>query len=152
MKLRSAVSIACLLFPALSFGSDIYKWTDENGQVHYGSTKQQAQNNDAQRIKLRGAAITESDYQNAVSRSARENALAEKKVKPNEALTTPPSNTPNSASDSPSTTDKKNRCEEEWRKYRESLSCVAPYKVVGGGTKEEAAQHCTIMSQPALCN
>lgn len=47
------------------------------------------------------------------------------------------------------TSDKK--CREAWKKYRESLACFAPYRVVGGGVKEEAFKHCKNVLQPDLC-
>lgn len=47
--------------------------------------------------------------------------------------------------------DKKQRCQEQWRKYRESAACFAPYKLVNGGVKAEAFKHCTVVKQPELC-
>ena len=42
--------IACLLLPLpLAAGAEVYKWTDENGQVHYGS---RAGDEDAVSIKI----------------------------------------------------------------------------------------------------
>lgn len=55
---------------------------------------------------------------------------------------------PPDATDS-TTTDAK--CREAWMKYRESLACFAPYRVVGGGVKLEAFKHCKSVNQPELC-
>lgn len=43
------------------------------------------------------------------------------------------------------------KCREAWKKYRESLACFAPYRVVGGGVKQEAFKHCKNVNQPELC-
>ncbi len=46
---------------------------------------------------------------------------------------------------------RKKRCQEEWRKYRESQACFAPYRLADGGIKAEAFKHCTELKQPELC-
>jgi hypothetical protein len=48
--------------------------------------------------------------------------------------------------------DKKIKCEQEWKKYRKSQACFAPYRLVNGGIKAEAFKHCREMKQPDLCN
>jgi hypothetical protein len=55
---------------------------------------------------------------------------------------------PPDATDSTSTDAK---CREAWQKYRESMACFAPYRVVGGGVKLEAFAHCKNVNQPDLC-
>ncbi len=44
------------------------------------------------------------------------------------------------------------KCEEEWKRYRESQKCFAPYAKDGGGVRGDAFEHCTEVSQPAFCN
>lgn len=46
---------------------------------------------------------------------------------------------------------RKKKCQEEWRKYRESQACFAPYRLADGGIKAEAFKHCTELKQPELC-
>ncbi len=47
---------------------------------------------------------------------------------------------------------KSSKCEEEWKRYRESQECFAPYAKVGGGVRGEAFEHCTVVAQPAFCD
>lgn len=47
--------------------------------------------------------------------------------------------------------EKRKRCEEKWREYRESQACFAPYRLVNGGVKAEAFKHCKDVKQPELC-
>ncbi len=53
--------------------------------------------------------------------------------------------------DATDTETKDKQCREAWKKYRESMACFAPYRVVGGGVKEEAFAHCKSVNQPDLC-
>lgn len=45
----------------------------------------------------------------------------------------------------------KESCEERWRRYRESVACFAPYRLVNGGVKAEAYRHCKEVKQPEFC-
>jgi hypothetical protein len=47
--------------------------------------------------------------------------------------------------------DRNSGCREQWKQYRESEACFARYKVVGGGVKAEAFEHCPDVPQPGLC-
>jgi hypothetical protein len=61
---------------------------------------------------------------------------------------------PASSTGGANTTDSGNRisrCREQWQKYRESEACFAQYKIVNGGTKAEAFEHCPEVQQPGLC-
>lgn len=49
------------------------------------------------------------------------------------------------------TADKNITCEEQWRRYRESLACFAPYRLVNGAIRAEAFKKCAEVKQPALC-
>ena len=45
----------------------------------------------------------------------------------------------------------KSRCEEQWKRYRASQECFAPYRLADGGLKAEAFKHCTAIKQPDFC-
>ncbi len=47
--------------------------------------------------------------------------------------------------------EKRKRCREKWREYRESQACFAPYRLVNGGVKAEAFKYCKDVKQPELC-
>lgn len=47
--------------------------------------------------------------------------------------------------------EKRKRCNEKWREYRESQACFAPYRLVNGGVKAEAYKYCKDVKQPELC-
>lgn len=43
-------------------------------------------------------------------------------------------------------------CERQWHSYAASAACFNTYRLVGGGLKSEAFQHCTEVEQPEPCN
>ncbi len=45
----------------------------------------------------------------------------------------------------------KSRCKEQWKRYRASQECFAPYRLADGGLKAEAFKHCTVIKQPDFC-
>lgn len=47
--------------------------------------------------------------------------------------------------------EKRMRCREKWREYRESQACFAPYRLANGGVKAEAFKYCKEVKQPELC-
>ena len=58
--------------------------------------------------------------------------------------------------DATETSDKKNKCKEKWRMYRESQACFAQYRTVNGGVRPEALSHALFgefddVPQGALC-
>jgi hypothetical protein len=62
------------------------------------------------------------------------------------AVDTPQSPPPASVSSSVKSDEQ--RCAAAWREFHRSEACFAPYHVVGGGVKAEAAQHCKEVVQP----
>lgn len=59
--------------------------------------------------------------------------------------------TSTAASDTTDIESQKRKCQEEWRKYRDSQACFARYRLVDGGLKVEAYKHCAEIKQPELC-
>ena len=57
---------------ALSVSAEIYKWTDENGQIHYSDKKPSAQK-DAQQIKVNTGRGTSAQTENKSSSGAQPN-------------------------------------------------------------------------------
>jgi hypothetical protein len=140
-----ALWVCCGGFAAVQAG-EIYKWKDANGKIHYGDSAQDA-NEGAKTIDLKNGALTEDRRQEAEARAAKQKALLQTNTTP---AAPPPA--PTAAPPATSVTrGKGNACEEAWRKYRESDACFAPYRLVNGGIKVEAFQHCVEVPQPPPC-
>lgn len=138
---RIAVLLVCSISFAVAQAGEIYKWKDANGKIHYGDSAHEA-NGTAKPIDLKNSALSEAQRQEVEARRAKEKAVSPNNTAP--AAAAPPS-APVAASG------KESACEEAWRKYRESDACFAPYRLVNGGIKAEAFQHCAEVKQPPPC-
>jgi len=146
MLAKLLYALVAAWFSIAAARAEIYKWTDDNGRVHYGNSIPESQKNK----------ITKTFKSEPSSSGAQE------PVSPAQKLTPKNRSTVESASQSaaqsppapaqPST--KKSKCEEAWRKYEESQACFAPYVLYKGrGVKAEAFEHCTVVPQPTeTCN
>ncbi|MGA7595306.1 MAG: DUF4124 domain-containing protein [Gallionella sp.] len=152
--IKSTGLLAIVLASITAYGDPIYKWTDENGRVHYGDSTPKSQKNVAKNINLKSVSITESMHQETETRNAKDkgqssqiNKLIESKDSRVEASDSAQVNNGKAAAGN-----KESKCEEEWRKFRESQACFAPFAKEGGGFRGEAFEHCTEIPQPDLCN
>jgi len=140
MLTRICFLFALLLPFAPSYGDQIYKWTDENGQIHYGNKIPDSQKKVLKTFK--SDPLT-SGQQTSLP------TLKKPQIETSKAPLEPP---PPKLDDAPTTSqssDKKSECEEAWKKYEESQACFAPYVLYKGrGVKAEAFEHCTVVHQP----
>lgn len=151
--MRAILVLVIFLVSTAAYGDKLYKWVDENGLVHYGDEVPQAQERNATEVDTRRTTVTDAQQRDAEAAYSRDKAWLDKSRKPaaRNAPVAPASGVSQTTQDSHSPTDKKGRCEEEWRKYRESLDCFGPYRTVFGGIRAEAFEHCTEMKQPEMC-
>ncbi len=150
--MRRTLVLAIFLVSTAAYGDTLYKWVDENGVVHYGNKVPQAHKQDATQVNTNSVNVADSQLQKDKAwldhnpRAAAQPAPATPPAPASGVAQT------NQDTPTPHMTDEKRRCEEEWRKYRESMDCVAPY-MTPRGLKPEAAEHCTIMTSPGkLCD
>jgi len=47
--------------------------------------------------------------------------------------------------------DRRKKCQQQWKEYRESQACFALFRLVNGGVKAEAFKYCREVKQPELC-
>ncbi len=129
-----------------TYGADIFKWVDENGQTHYGESVPDPYKRKATKVG-RKEEPTDTQRKEAAARLARDKASAESM-----AARRAKSNEPHSESQplpvAAESGNKESKCEAEKRKYMESQACFAPYRNATGGIKAEAFQHCVEVLQP----
>lgn len=144
MRIKSVVLLSIMLASATAYG-EVYKWTDEKGQVHYDNALSKSRKESAEKIKVKNVSVMQSEHPEGGMRY-----VPSPREQNNQGTATPDA----AAADSGAPAGNKgSKCEEEWRKYRESQACFAPYVIGGGrGVRAEAYEHCTSVSQPALCN
>ena len=167
------VSSAC----AFAHAAQVYKWVDEQGHVHYGNAVPKPHQKSAQPVDTTVPVPSDAERRDAAALAEREKAAAEnlrrererarlqeasKAAPAGKAAPAPavkaapapvPSTAPAPAPSSPTTalSDKKRQCEEEFKRFRQSQDCFAPYRTATGGIRAEAFKHCVEVKMPAFC-
>jgi len=161
MLAKSSALLGLVLASAVTYGGEVYRWTDENGQIHYGDSIPESQKRSAKTITLTNTTIPEPQRQEAESRLARDKSLLRQGAAPvaSPSQSKAASRTTSARTTSPSTTsaltmsadERRRQCAEEWRMYNESYACFNPYRIKGGGVRPEGFQHCTQVKEPEQC-
>ena len=147
LKLRY-VLLAPLLVSLLANGGELFRWTGKEGRVHYSDAVPAPQKGDAKKVDVTNARITDADRREAQARLDREKKMAAQRPTP--VVEAPPPTTKPTpvATEFPKG---KAACEEEWRKYHESVACFNPYRNTNGAIRGEAFSVCTSVPQPQMC-
>src|SRR5258706_10666440 len=137
-----------LAFASLSAGTyavDVYKWVDDKGQIQYGESVPAKFKKSATKVDVTIREPTEAQRQEAAARAVKDKAAAES-LPANSAKPTKPRSAPPPAVASADARTK--QCEADWKTYRESEACFAPYKSKTGSISREAFQHCVEVKEP----
>lgn len=131
----------------MSAASDVYRWVDERGGVHYGNKvpeqyrkgatlmapeKKDEGEGQRRRDAERDAARDRAEFE--ASMKARASKPAEPKARPT-ARATPPA------------TD----CQARLKRYQDSQACFAPFFNANGSIRPEAFSKCTEVKEPSDC-
>ncbi len=145
-----------VLAASLAFGAgatDIYRWVDENGRTHLSDVVPERYRDTATRVDSRSHELTPEQRREARERAAREAERAN--PAPPAAAQVPlapaPAALPTAVVKRPAQTVTENTdCATWWRLYQESQECFGPFRLVGGGIKLEAFEHCNEIPSPEL--
>ena len=144
---RLLAHLVAVMVSLNAYGGEIYKWKDKEGKVHFSDSVPDPYKQQAIAVDLRHATVTAADSDAAKVRLEREKAKAAEyqsaKDKNNKTA-----NVSNSMPNKNLTSEKRDTCEEQWKKYDESYACFNPYRIRNGIIKPEAYQHCTVMAHP----
>jgi hypothetical protein len=125
-------------------GADIFRWLDENGKVHYGDSVPERYKQKAKRVELKDVEPTGAQRPGAAGERARTESPRAREAGP----TAPQSGSAQTPDATPARAD---GCEEQMKRYLDSLACFDAYRSAKGGIKPEAFQNCTEVKQPAGC-
>jgi hypothetical protein len=142
--------VALILVLALSsaiYAAEVFRWVDENGEVHYGDSVPERYKQKAKKLDSAGPPVTSEQRKEAEARLAREKAAVESMSKARES---------NSTGSKPGAPNSKRAagdagCAEQMKKYQESLACFDAYRNANGSVKAEAAKNCAQVQQPTGC-
>ena len=148
----ATIFLLCSLLNTPSVSAEtIYRWTDESGRVHLSDAVPERYKGSAQRIDSKTFELTDAQRTEAADRAKRERtAQAEEAARKAAQAALPPS-APGAKANKPSnkpTPVVGGNCDEQWRQYRESQECFAPYQRRDGGTRADAFEKCTRCRKP----
>lgn len=158
MKLSSPLPLILLALLYLGVGAadaaTIYRWVDKQGNTHFSGVVPEAYKDVAEPVEQTAAKPSLEERQRAIERANEQKADAAAKASsaalgaaPASSVTAPekaggtekrPAKAPTEDTD----------CETWKRLFQESGECFGPYRLVGGGVKKEAFEHCTPVVQP----
>lgn len=140
MQIAHLLLASALALAATAAHADIYKWTDEQGRVHYGDRPAPGAPA-AERRELQVPELSEAQRQEAIERLERQRArLQPPEGEGGAAIATP------AAEASPAEQD--NSCAAQMRRYNQSQECFAPFRNANGSVKPEAFRYCKDIPEP----
>lgn len=152
---RSFAVLLCFsLLCSSPFAADIYRWVDDQGRTQLSDSVPDEYKKSAIRIDSRQFEVTSGQRREAEARAAQERARA-KATKDEKALAASKANSQAGSGISAtrgtptSSANTGNDCETQYRLYRESLACFAPYVNVNGSVKVEAFERCKPVLDPS---
>jgi hypothetical protein len=145
MKLIAATFVLCTVLAFAAHGAEIYRWTDESGKTHISDTVPAKYKDAATRIDSKAFELSPDQRRDAETRAAAQKARSDSQIPPGP--TTAPAPLPAPASLSPTRPASapgpaKDSCEAQWREFRDSLDCFAPFMDVNGSLRPGAFDTC----------
>lgn len=143
-----AAAVLCLVLappPSALHAADLYRWVDEAGKTHYGDTVPRRYRDKATRVAPAAPPPTADQQRAAAVRAAREREAQKTATPPRtDAKGAPralPEPEPVARGISP--------CEAAKQRFLESQQCFDRFRLVNGGLKAEAFEHCEELKPPA---
>ncbi|MCD2343838.1 DUF4124 domain-containing protein [Ideonella azotifigens] len=150
--LAALTSTALLLAAAGAVAATVYRWVDENGQVHYGEVVPEQYRRTAKPVEMWASPPSAEQQREAQERAQKEKAraaalAAEQDRRQPAAGAAPaasqpagkrPAQVPNDQTD----------CDTWQRLYAESIECFGPYRTARGATKPEGFEVCNVVPEP----
>lgn len=124
--------------------SEIYRWTDEHGRVHFSESVPESRKHTSRRVDTGNADISEERRREATA-SLKQAQPTRKSPATGDTLRTEEAPTPKTVKGD------EDSCAEQWRRYHESDRCFAPFRLARGGIRPEAFERCQEVAKPNPC-
>jgi hypothetical protein len=150
---------AVILFSALSFAAhadEIFRWVDERGKVHYGSSVPEKYRYKAKKLDSENSDDLKARKQDAEARFAREKEAGDaRRPQAGAADAAKPAAVPAIPAAAPgpvgSLSSADPACAEKWNQYLTSVQCFASFVNRNGSVRPDAYKNCTTLNQPHEC-
>ncbi|MDX1755849.1 MAG: DUF4124 domain-containing protein [Marinobacter sp.] len=162
------VLVAALAFTLPSAQAEIYQWTDDNGNVHFGDRVPAQHREEADTVGLSGRIPNQDEVQAAQNRARRIQSAAEATAESNQqrraeqdesdteveparrAYAPPRQHFPELPPLPQRATrqQREERYQQEMVRYRASMRCLAQYQNTNGSFKAEAFDRCEVVKRP----
>ena len=150
-RTRATLVMALLALAATADAATIYRWVDETGRIHLSDSVPDQYKARATAIDSRQFDIAPAEAAQARARAARDKAQAVAGATPSPS--NPSGAMSGNAAPRTALTDAEFAqldCNTQWKLYRESLECFAPYiQRVPWTAPPEAFQMCTVLKDPS---
>lgn len=131
--------------PSPAGAADIYRWVDENGQIHLSDKVPERYRRSAVKVDPGPTQVSPEQQRQAQERNARIKAAAdegERRQAEEEAARRTAPVPPASALRPRPAPPRSASCEDLVRRYRASQACFAPYRMANGALRPEAFERC----------
>lgn len=145
MNARILVLLVAALASSQAFAELVYKWTDENGRLHYSDAPPKGRPSQAVEINVRD--LTPAERTAAEDRAQRLKDKAAQVAPQAPAASAPQVAAPQPPSKQTPPGDT-SACQAEWDAYLRSTECFGPYVNANGTIREEAFKVCKEVPQP----
>jgi hypothetical protein len=133
---------------SLPQAADIYRWVDDSGRTHLSDSVPDQYRKSATKVDARKFEATQEQRRAAEERAERDRARA-KAIEEQSARGASQDAARASANTSPKTSvSTATDCEQQYKRYWESLDCFAPYVMANGATRVEAYSKCAPVKDP----
>ncbi len=140
----TVLGLTILLAANAASSAEIYRWTDDKGEVHFGDAVPESAKASASKVDTSNATISDAERNAGEARLERERkdiARPERGAGPaaaNPAQTPPPGG-------------RRSDCAAQWRAYNDSMACFDAYRMTSGAMRPEAFEKCESIVQPEPC-
>jgi hypothetical protein len=134
-RVRAVLAILLSLYAPSSL-TQVYRWVDSSGRVHYGDIVPDRYKAGARLVDSRSSAPTSEQISEAKKRAERERLEAAQRERRAAAAPSIPPLPAQAGGTAPQS------CEAEWKKFVASADCYAPYLLYRGGIRPGAVEKC----------
>ena len=140
---RTVLGVAILLVANAGSSAEIYRWTDDKGEVHFGDAVPESAKASASKVDTSSSTISDAEHSAGEARLERARKEIDRPERGARPAAVSPARTPPGSS--------RTDCAAQWRAYNDSMACFDAFRMTSGAMRPEAFEKCESMVQPEPC-